>query len=168
MLLLALGLTACVTTHDGVEAGPDGAHCMDPASIVKRQYWEAGLTRYETSAVVSFSVPGYTSQYARVSYLIYLPDAVEAAVRDYAAAHPGAVSPGPGGLEKVDGWYDPKRSTLRHPVLVSAPDMGWFLADPRLLDPKGEGTFFLECDAAQGGSQCIPTSPWRGAVWRSP
>ncbi len=153
-LLLTLGLSACASTHDVVETGPDGNACIDPGSIVKREYSQQGFARYETAAVVSFSVVGYTSQYARVSYLIYVPDAVMTALRDYAAAHPQAVTPGPGGLEKVDGWYDPKRYSLRHPVLVSAPDKGWFLAEPALLAPKGEGKFFLECRAADGG-QCI-------------
>ena len=137
-----------------MELGPDGNSCIDPGSIEKREYSQEGLTRYETAAVVSFSVEGYTSQYARVSYLIYVPDAVMTALRDYAATHPKAVTPTPGGLEKVDAWYDPKRSSLRHPVLVSAPAKGWFLAEPALLDPKGEGRFFLECRAADGG-QCI-------------
>lgn len=152
--LSLLGLSACAVTHDVVEAGPDGAACINPGSVVKRQYWEEGFTRYETAAVVSFSVPDYTSQYARVSYTIYLPDPVMAAVRSYAAAHPAAVTPGPGGLMKVDGWYDPKRSSLRHPVLASEPGTGWFLVDPQLLSPKGEGSFYLECRAADGG-QCI-------------
>ena len=155
MLTLASGLCACTVTHDVVEEGPDGGACIAPDSIVKRQYWEESFTRYETSAVVTFSVPGYTSGYARVSYIIYLPDAVEAALRSYAEAHPSAVTPGPGGLKKVDGWYDPKRSTLRHPVLVSAPKKGWFLVEPGLLDPKGEGKFFLECSAEYGGAQCV-------------
>ena len=137
-----------------VELGPDGNSCIDPGSIEKREYSQVGLARYETAAVVSFSVEGYTSQYARVSYLIYVPDAVMTALRDYAAAHPKAVTPGPGGLEKVDGWYDPKRSSLRHPVLVSAPGKGWFLVEPALLDPKGEGKFFLECKATDGGT-CV-------------
>ena len=152
--LLALCLASCASTQDVVELGPDGTSCIDPGSIVKREYSQVGLTRYETAAVVSFSVDGYTSQYARVSYLIYVPDAMMAALRDYAAAHPKAVTQVPGGLEKVDGWYDPKRSSLRHPVLVSAPDKGWFLAEPALLAPKGEGKFFLECRATDGG-QCI-------------
>ena len=137
-----------------VEEGPDGGTCIDSASVVKRQYWEESRTRYETSAVVRFSVPGYTSEFARVSYIIYLPDAVETALRSYAEAHLNAVTPGPGGLKKVDGWYDPKRSTLRHPVLKSSPGKGWFLVEPDLLDPKGEGTFFLECQAADGGT-CV-------------
>lgn len=152
--LLALCLASCASTQDVVETGPDGKSCIDPGSIVKREYSQVEHTRYETATVVSFSVEGYTSQYARVSYLIYVPDAVMTALRDYAAAHPQAVTPGPGGLEKVDGWYDRKRSSLRHPVLVSAPGKGRFLAEPAVLDPKGEGKFFLECRAADGG-QCI-------------
>jgi hypothetical protein len=151
---LALCLSACTLTHDVVETGPDGSACIDPSNVVKRAYWEEGLARYETSTVVSFSVSGYTSQYARVSYEIYLPDAVMVALRDYATAHPQAVSPAPGGLEKVDGWYDPKRSSLRHPVLEHAPSHGWFLAEPGLLAPKGEGSFFLECQAKDGGT-CV-------------
>jgi hypothetical protein len=154
VLLLASGLTACTVTHDVVEEGPDGSNCIDPGNIVKRGYWSEGLTRYETYTVVSFSVPGYTSEYARVSYEIYLPDAVTVALRDYAAARPQAVSPAPGGLEKVDGWYDPKRSTLRHPLLVHAPGKGSFLVEPGVLSPKGEGAFFLECRATDGGT-CI-------------
>ena len=152
---LALCLTACVTTHDGVEAGPGGGACIDPGSIIHRDYWEESLTRYETDVTMSFSVPGYSSDTARVSYMLYLADPITAAIRDYAVAHPDAVTPATGGLEKVDAWYDSGRSTLRHPVLTRGHAKGWFLAEPGLLDAKGEGKFFLECRMRAGGSQCI-------------
>ena len=155
MTLLTLGLTACVTTHDVVETGPDGNACIDPGSIVHRQYFEESHTRYETSADLAFSLPGYTSDEARVSYIIYLPDHVAAAVRDYAAAHPKAVTQAAGGLEKVDGWYDPARSSLRHPVLMAAPDRGWFLVEPRLLQAGGDNAFFVECKAGAPGGVCL-------------
>ena len=154
-LLSALCLSACVTTHDVVETGPYGTACIDPASIVHREYWEASLNRYEVSAEMSFSVPGYASHAARVSYTLYLADHVAAAVRDYAAAHPGAVTPAVGGLKKVDGWYDPARTSLRHPVLVSAPKQGWFLVEPRLLAAGDDAGFLLECRAGAGTAECI-------------
>ncbi|HEV7164945.1 MAG TPA: hypothetical protein VGO35_06105 [Gammaproteobacteria bacterium] len=138
-----------------MEAGPYGTACIDPASIVHRDYWEESLTRYETSATLSFSVPGYSSDTARVSYILYLTDPVMVVLRDYAAAHPDSVTPAVGGLEKVAAWYDPTRSTLRHPVLTRGHTRGWFLAEPGLLDAKGEGSFFLECRAGADGSECI-------------
>ncbi len=154
-LLAALCLSACVTSHDVVETGPYGTACIDPASIVHRDYWEASLTRYEVAAEMSFSVPGYASDTARVSYTLYLADHVAAAVRDYAAAHPGAVTSTVGGLRKVDAWYDPARTSLRHPVLVSAPRQGWFLVEPRLLAAGGDTGFLLECRAGVGAAECI-------------
>ena len=138
-----------------VETGPYGTPCIDPASVVHRQYWEANLTRYEVSTTLSFSPSDYPPHAARISYTLYLADQVTAALRDYAAAHPGAVTPAAGGLRKVDGWYDPGRSTLRHPVLVSSPRQGWFLAEPRLLDAGGDGKFFLECRAGAEGAECV-------------
>lgn len=153
--LTALCLSACVTTHDVVETGPDGASCIDPASIVHRQYWQASLTRYEVSATLSFSPAEYPPHAARVSYTLYLADHVAAALRVYAAAHADAVQPGPGGLLKVQGWYDPARTSLRHPVLTRSDGRHWFLAEPRLLNTGEDGAFFLECRAGTDGAECV-------------
>ncbi|HLW73660.1 MAG TPA: hypothetical protein VKT74_01175 [Gammaproteobacteria bacterium] len=137
-----------------LETGPDGNPCIDPILISHRQYSQEGFTRTETSVKLSFSVPGYTSDEARLSNAPYLADPMAKALRDYAEAHPRAVTPAVGGLKKVDGWPDPARSTLQHPVLVSAHDQGWFLVEPHLLD-SGDGGFFVECPARANGAECI-------------
>ena len=137
-----------------LETGPDGNPCIDPGLISHRQYSQGGFSRTETSAKLSFEIPGYTSDEARLSNVPYLVDPMAQALRDYAKAHPRAVTPAVGGLKKVDGWPDPARSTPDHPVLVSAPGQGWYLAEPHLLD-SGEGGFFVECPAQTHGAECI-------------
>ena len=138
-----------------LETGPDGNPCIDPVLISHRQYSTQGFTRTEASAKLSFSVPGYTSDEARLSNVPYLADPMAAALRDYAQMHPKAVMPSIGGLEKVEAWPDPARSTPEHPLLVPAPDQGWFLAEPSLLKKGGEGGFFVECPASANGAECI-------------
>lgn len=153
-LLLTLCLAACA--NNALEYGQDGGQCIDSDTLSHRQYSREGLlTRTETSVKLSFSLPGYTSHEARLSFTSYLSDPVAAALRKYAAAHRAAVSPGTGGLEKVDAWIDPARSTPEQPVLVSAPGQGWFLVDPPLLDKDAEGGFFVECPASARGAECI-------------
>lgn len=153
-LLLTLCLAACA--NNALEYGQDGSQCIDPATLSHQQYSRAGLlSRTETSVKLSFSLPGYTSHEARLSFTPYLSDPIAAALRKYAAAHRGAVSPGTGGLEKVDAWIDPARSTTEQPVLVSAPEQGWFLVEPPLLDKDAEGGFFVECPASAHGAECI-------------
>jgi hypothetical protein len=138
-----------------LETGPDGNPCIDPKLISHRQYSQEGFTHTETSAKLSFSVPGYTSHEARLSNVPYFADSMAAALRDYAATHPRAVKPAAGGLRKVDGWPDPARSMPEQPVLMSAPAQGWFLVDPHLLDPGSERGFFVECPARANGAECI-------------
>ncbi|HEV2212650.1 MAG TPA: hypothetical protein VGS99_04815, partial [Gammaproteobacteria bacterium] len=109
-VLLMLCLAACA--DNALEYGQDGGQCVDPGSLSHRQYSREGLlTRTETSVKLSFSLPGYSSHEARLSFTAYLSDPIAAALRKYAAAHRGAVSLGTGGLEKVDAWIDPARST---------------------------------------------------------
>ncbi|MGE5624579.1 MAG: hypothetical protein ACM3ZT_03420 [Bacillota bacterium] len=152
--LLTLFLAACAT-NNLVETGPDGNPCVDPDSISKRQYSQEGFTHTETSAVLSFEVAGYTSDEARLSFNPYLSDPVAAALREYAKAHPKAVTHSVGGLEKIDAWTDPARSTPQQPVLVHAPDQGWYLVEPHLLQKDAEGGFFVECPAKVKGAKCI-------------
>ena len=104
---------------------------------------------------ISFSVPGLTSHEARLSNSPYRADAVAQAVRKYAAAHPNAVTPAAGGLEKVEAWPDAARSTPQRPLLVSAPVRGWYLVEPRLLEQGGDDAFLVECPAAAKGAECI-------------
>ena len=148
-----LGLIAC--THDLVETGPDGNPCLDAGSLSHRQYSRQGLSRTETSVKLSFSQAGYTSDEARLSLTPYLLDPVAEALRKYAAAHPTAVTPAEGGLKKVNAWVDAARSTPQQPVLAPAPDQGWFLVEPHLLDKGAEGGFFVECPAQANGAECI-------------
>lgn len=153
-VLLTLCLAGCA--NNALEYGQDGSQCIDPGTLSHRQYSREGLlTRTETSVKLSFSLPGYTSHEARLSFTPYLFDPVTAALRDYAAAHPAAVTPAEGGLKKVNAWIDPLRSTVQQPVLVSAPDQGWFLVEPGVLEQGSEGRFFVECPAAVHGAECI-------------
>ena len=153
-VLLMLCLAACA--DNALEYGQDGGQCVDPGSLSHRQYSREGLlTRTETSVKLSFSLPGYSSHEARLSFIPYLSDPIAAALRKYAAAHPAVVTPGTGGLEKVDAWIDPARSTTEQPLLVSAPQQGWFLVEPQLLDKDAEGGFFVECPASAHGDECI-------------
>ncbi len=151
--LFALCLTACA--HDVLETGSDGNRCIDPSLISHRQYSQAIFSRTETSAKVSFSVTGYTSHEARLSNSPYLDDPVTEALREYAASHPKAVSSSVGGLKKVDAWIDPTHSTPQQPVLMSAPDQGWFLVEPLALQKDAKGGFFVECPATAHGEECV-------------
>ena len=136
-----------------METDPQGNACIDSGSLSKRQYSREGLSRNETSAVLAFSLPGYTSDEARLSFTPYLDAPVAAALKDYAVAHPHAVTPAAGGLKKIDAWIDPVRSTPQNPVLAPAPQSGWYLVEPQLLE-KGSG-FFVECPAKVNGAACI-------------
>jgi len=148
-----LALAACA--HDVVELGPDGNPCIDSDTISHRQYTQAFLSRTETSAKLSFSLSGYTSHEARLSFNPYLVDPVTAALQAYAQAHPRAVTSTEGGLKKVNAWPDSAHSTPQQPVLVSAPEQGWFLVDPHLLEKGSEGGFYVECPASANGAECI-------------
>lgn len=153
-VLLTLCLAACA--NNALEYGQDGSQCIDSGTLSHQQYSRSGLlSRTETSVKLSFSLPGYSSHEARLSFTSYLSDPVAAALRKYAAAHRVAVSPGTGGLEKVSAWIDPARSTPEQPVLESAPEQGWFLVEPPLLDKDAEGGFFVECPASAHGAECI-------------
>jgi hypothetical protein len=153
-VLLTLCLAACA--DNAVEYGQDGSQCVDPGALSHRQYSREGLlTRTETSVKLSFSLPGHTSHEARLSFTPYLSDPIAAALRKYAADHPAAVTPATGGLEKVNAWVDPVHSTKEQPVVVFAPQQGWFLVEPPLLDKEAEGGFFVECPASAHGAECI-------------
>ena len=151
---LMLCLAACA--DNALEYGQDGGQCVDPSSLSHRQYSRTGLlSRTETSVKLTFSLPGYTSHEARLSFTPYLSDPIAAALRRYAAAHPVAVTPASGGLEKVNAWIDSARSTTEQPVLVSSPEQGWFLVEPPLLNKDAAGGFFVECPASAHGAECI-------------
>jgi len=153
-LLLMLCLAACA--NNALEYGQDGGQCIDSDSLSHRIYTRDGLlSRTETSVKLSFSLPGYTSHEARLSFTPYLSDPIAAALRKYAAVHRAAVTPGAGGLEKVNAWIDPTHSTPDQPVLVSASGQGWFLVEPPLLDKDAGGGFFVECPASAHGDECI-------------
>ena len=152
-ILLALGLAACATND--LETGPDGKPCIDPDSLSHRQYSGGIFSHTETSVKLSFSQAGYTSDEARLSLTPYLLDPVAEALRKYAAVHPKAVTPAEGGLKKVNVWVDTARSTPQQPVLAPAPDQGWFLVEPNLLEKGAVGGFFVECPAQANGAECI-------------
>ena len=70
-VLLTLCLAGCA--NNALEYGQDGSQCIDPGTLSHRQYSREGLlTRTETSVKLSFSLPGYTSHEARLSFTPYL------------------------------------------------------------------------------------------------